>query len=95
MMRARMLDSNVYDTHVAYERRPSAPRPAASTVWKSSSPRWHEMSISISTRRLLNVHTIRYSKNASVLRLLIRDAGNVEVSMSQVRRLSGFLKMRR
>ena len=41
------------------------------------------------------MHTLRHSKNASVLRLLICDAGNFEVSMSQVRRLPGFLTKRR
>ena len=95
MLHARALDLNVYDTHVAYEGRPSAPRLADSSVLKSRSPRGYEMSISISTSQLLYVHSIRHSKNVSVLRLLICDAGNFEVSMSQVRRLSGFLKMRR
>ena len=95
MLHARTFDSNVYDAHLAYESRPSAPCLADSTVLKSSSPRWHEMPISISTSRLLNAHTIRCSKNASALRLLIRDAGNVEVSMPQVRRLPGFRKKRR
>ena len=79
MLHAKTLDLNVYDTHVAYESRPSAPRLADRTVLKARSPRRYEMSISISTSQLIYAHSIRHSKNASVLRLLICDAGNFEV----------------